>query len=218
MDYATSRPVSSFPATVRGVLLSPGEFFAGVRRDGSLKAPIIFAIVCAALAVLVSGGYDLAVAALRGRLDEFGFFGTTGPGGALLILGAFLLLSPLFALLGVYVGGAIQHVFVWAILRGENSGFGRTLRVVAYASAAVSLFSWLPVVGLLVGAYGVYLHAVGFRDLHGASFGRALAAALVPYLIGVGFIGLNVYATDLTLAEFLLASGGPLSAMQPVDR
>ena len=219
MDYPTSRPLSGFLPTAREVLLSPRRFFASIDRGGRLRAPLVFAVACAAVSLVLSGAYDVALAAATGRLGELGLAGYSGPGPALAILGVLLVLSPLIALLGLYVGAAVQHLFVWAILRGHNRGFERTLRMVAYASSALALVSWVPVLGVLVGAYGVYVYAVGLGELHeGAGFGRALAAALAPYLLGLALLASNVYFGDLTLAGMLrleLEGGGPLQTTGP---
>jgi hypothetical protein len=100
-----------------------------------------------------------------------------GAGGAAALALLLLVLFPVVALLGVYVGAAIQHFFVWIFVRPRNAGFGATLKANCYASAA-SLLAWVPVAGLLASVYVLYLTLVGLRELHSTSSARALLAVL----------------------------------------
>jgi hypothetical protein len=59
-----------------------------------------------------------------------------------------------------------------------NSGYEATFRVVSYASVT-SLVNWIPVIGGLLGLYGLYLTIVGIREIHATTTGRA-ALVLVP--------------------------------------
>jgi hypothetical protein len=209
MDYATSRPVTSFLPTVKEILLSPREFFASIERQGKLASPLVFAILCTFVSILVSGLYSLGISAMGGDPAAAGL-PAVGVGTGFIILGVMLVFSPLFALLGVYIGAAILHVLVWAIFRGGNRGFERTLRVVAYASSALSLLVWIPLLGLLVNVYGVYVNAVGLEGLHSATFRRALVVASLPFFFGLASAAFTLYCTDVTLGQFLLRGGGPL--------
>lgn len=112
-------------------------------------------------------------------------FAVENPGITALPVILGLVLSPLLALIGFYIGALIQHLFV-AIFVRQGSGFEATLRVVAYAYP-LSLVSWIPVIGYLVILYGVYVYTMGFRELHSTSTTRALLAALVPTLVSIAF-------------------------------
>lgn len=102
-----------------------------------------------------------------------------------------LILLPLFALLGLYVGALIQHLFVMIFVR-QRRNFEATLRVVAYGSA-LSLLSWIPVVGYVATFYLIYVYTMGFKELHSASTTRALLAALVPALLSLSFAILSIF-------------------------
>lgn len=190
--YDTSRPAGSFVEVVREVLLNPLGFFAGLGAPGPgrIKGPLIFAVVCA----YVSAPLMVLGASLSERLDPLtpqgsapfaGFLPLVreSPGVAALIAASLLVLLPLFAVLGVYVGAAIQHLFVLIFMR-QRRGFWGTLPVVAYGASALSLLAWIPILGYLVNVYGIYVTAMGLKELHGATTTRALLAALVPYLLG----------------------------------
>lgn len=102
-----------------------------------------------------------------------------------LIVVAILVFTPLVGLLSLYVGALILHLFVMIFARPRRD-FGATLKIVAYAGA-VSLLSWIPVIGLLVGLYGLYVNVVGVRELHGTTTLRAVLVVFVPSLLYLAF-------------------------------
>jgi hypothetical protein len=67
---------------------------------------------------------------------------------------------------------------------------------VAYTSA-VDLLSWIPVLGLLAGLYGVYVAAAGLREMHGTTSPRALLAVLVPYLLSLAWSVYDLWSLSL---------------------
>ena len=79
----------------------------------------------------------------------------------------------------------------------ENSGFRATFRVLAYA-AVVNLVSWIPILGLLVGLYGLYLQIVGLREVHETTTGRAVLVLVVFLGIAI-LIGIVVAAILISL-------------------
>src|ERR687897_3578505 len=54
-DYNLSDPVGSFVDVVRRVVFQPTAFFAGLPRQGSLLSPLVFALVCIEISVLLVG-------------------------------------------------------------------------------------------------------------------------------------------------------------------
>jgi hypothetical protein len=60
-----------------------------------------------------------------------------------------------------------------------NSGYSSTFRVVSYVSVT-NLVNWIPLVGGLLGLYGLYLAVVGIREMHSTSTGRAALVVLLP--------------------------------------
>jgi len=85
--------------------------------------------------------------------------------------------------LGLYLGAAILQILVGIIVQPTNTGFEATFRVFAYAYAAAMLLNWVPVIRLLVPAYGVYLIFVGVRELHATTNARAAAVALSAFVL-----------------------------------
>ena len=197
-EFDTARPVGSFVSTVRGVVLEPTAFFRGIERRGSVKNPVVFALVCSVLPVLVGAVATVLYVLVTGEAPSrwlFGsFFGTPGQlsgaeatdvGRQLVQLVFLILLSPVLALLGLYIGAALMHVLVWIFVRPENAGFERTLRVYAYATVT-ALVSWVPLVGWLASVYGLYLTLIGLRELHSTTTGKVVAVMVVPALLTLG--------------------------------
>ena len=54
-DYDLSNPVGGFADVVGRVVLRPQAFFAGLPRQGSLVGPLVFALVCIEISVLLVG-------------------------------------------------------------------------------------------------------------------------------------------------------------------
>ncbi len=178
-DYDLSNPVGSFVDVVRRVVLQPVRFFAKLPPSGSLLNPLVFAVICTAIAAILGGILSLAGvggafvgeeelrASERYGLEEF--------------VGS-VLLAFIGGVIGVFVVGGIAHLLVWLVVGATNAGFGATFRVASYASVT-SLVSWIPVIGGLLGLYGIYLAIVGIREMHGTSTGKALVVILFPVLV-----------------------------------
>ncbi len=167
-EFRYTDPVQTFIATVQAVVLRPVDFFRGILRQGDLINPLIFAIIC----------YE--VAAILGGLLRLAGIGATnqGVGGFL----ASIILAPIFAVIGLFIGAGILHLLVRLIVGSRNSGFEATFRVVAY-SAVTSLVSWIPFIGGLLSLYGIYLGIVGIREVHSTTTGKAALVVLIPVAV-----------------------------------
>jgi hypothetical protein len=165
VEFRYTDPVQTFIATVQAVVLRPVEFFRGILRQGDLINPLIFALIC----------YEVA-AILGGLLRVVGIGATNQGFGGFLVS---IILAPIFAAIGLFIGAGILHLLVMLIVGSRNSGFEATLRVVAY-SAVTSLVSWIPYIGGLLSLYGIYLGIVGIREMHNTSTGKAALVVLIP--------------------------------------
>ena len=167
-EFRYTDPVQTFIATVQAVVLRPVDFFRGILRQGDLINPLIFALIC----------YEVA-AILGGLLRVVGIGATNQGFGEFLVS---IILAPIFAAIGLFIGAGILHLLVMLIVGSRNSGFEATLRVVAY-SAVTSLVSWIPYVGGLLSLYGIYLGIVGIREMHNTTTGKAALVVLIPAAI-----------------------------------
>ena len=176
----------------RGVLVEPAAFFAGLGgpRPGRVKGPLVFAIICGVVSsplALLLEPFNPLTRGQPGIGSSFSSLYGNNPVAAVALAVLIVVLLPLFLVLGVYIGAAIQHLFVFLFVR-ERRGFWGTFPVVAYGGAAISLFSWMPILGYLASIYGIYVTTMGLREMHETSTTRALLAALFPTLLSLLFL------------------------------
>jgi hypothetical protein len=176
-DYNLSDPVNSFVDVVRRVIFQPPAFFASLPRQGGLLGPLVFALVCTEISVLLVG--------LLTFLDVPGgvtwLFGARGNQGFLAFLGG-LLIAPVAGAVGIFLTALVTHLLVILVVGSGHSGFGATFRIVAYSSVT-SLAGWIPFVGWIFSLYRLYLATVGIREMHATTTGKALLVVLLPAIL-----------------------------------
>jgi len=149
-----SPPPISGPALVQAflaVLTRPAAFFESVKGQVGFRDPLVFAV-----AMGLAGGVIHAVLALAHLLPA-------GVGVGL----AMIVLMPIFAVIGCFVGGAIVHVV--AMIAGGKGSFEQSVRIAGYCSAVLpvgALLSFIPGVQYLPSFYGLYIAALGIIALH----------------------------------------------------
>src|ERR687886_1951534 len=176
-DYDLSDPVDSFVDVVRSVVLQPAAFFAGLPRQGSLLSPLVFALICIEVSVILAG--LLTFLGVPGGITSL--FGVRGNQGFLAFLGG-LVLAPIAGAVGVFLAALVTHLLVMLVVGSRHSGFGATFRIVAYSSVT-SLVGWIPFVGWIASLYRLYLATVGIREMHSTTTGRALVVVLLPAVL-----------------------------------
>jgi hypothetical protein len=168
-EFDYSDPVQSFINAVRGVVTAPVGFFRSIRREGDFVNPLIFAIICYEVSAILGGLLGLV---------GVGMGGTRGFGSFLVSI----ILAPIFAAIGLFIGAGILHLLVMLIVGSRNSGFEGTFRVGAYSSVT-SLVSWIPFIGWIASLYGIYLAIMGIREVHNTSTGKAVIVVLIPAVV-----------------------------------
>ncbi len=206
VGFDPGRPGGSFATTTREVLLHPVRFFVAVQGEATFAGPVLYALACHVVAVLLAGMYDLGLAASTGTLEEITVLETEGVAGGVLWILWLLGLTPLYVLGVLFVGAAIYQLLVRLLVGKRNAGYGATLRVTAYLSA-VGLVAWMPVLGLLVGPWGVWINASGLGYFHSTSSGRAVLVAAVPYVLFLAWSMFSVASGSSTFWEFMLGGG-----------
>lgn len=186
-EFNLSDPVGSFISTVRGVVLNPVGFFRGMRKSGDFINPLIFTVICAAVAGLISGILLFLFSLILG--DFIGAFGQ-------------LILQPIFyvvgGVIGLFIGSGIIHLLTMLLIK-PNAGFEATYRVGAYLGALylVSWISIIPILGWLLiiplSIWYVVLGILGIREVHSTNTGRAAAVVLIPTVV-LFVLGLIVIA------------------------
>jgi hypothetical protein len=176
-DYNLSDPVNSFVDVVRRVVFQPASFFAGLPRQGNFLSPLVFALICIEISVILVG--------LLTFIDVPGgvtwLFGARGNQGFLAFLGG-LVLAPIAGTVGVFLTALLTHLLVMIVVGSGHSGFGATFRIVAYSSVT-SLVGWIPFIGWIATLYRLYLATVGIREMHATTTGRALLVVLLPAIL-----------------------------------
>ncbi len=176
-DYNLSDPVNSFVDVVRRVVFEPASFFAGLPRQGNLLNPLVFALICIEISVILVG--LLTFIDVPGGITWL--FGARGNQGFLAFLGG-LVIAPLAGALGIFLTALVTHLLVVLVVGSGHSGFGATFRIVAYSSVT-SLGGWIPFIGWLASLYRLYLATVGIREMHATTTGRALLVVLLPAIL-----------------------------------
>ncbi len=176
-DYDLSDPVNSFADVVKRVVLQPSAFFAGLPRQGSFLNPLVFALICTEISVLLVG--------LLGLVDVPGgpntLIGASGDQGFLEFLGG-LVIAPIAGAVGIFLTALVTHVLVVLVIGAGHAGFGATFRIISYSSVT-SLASWIPVIGWIFSLYRLYLATVGIREMHATTTGKALLVVLLPAIL-----------------------------------
>ena len=176
-DYNLSDPVGSFVDVARRVALQPAAFFAGVPRQGSLLSPLVFALICIEISVILVG--LLTFIDIPGGITSL--FGARGNQGFLAFLGG-LALAPIAGAVGVFLTALVTHLLVVLVVGSGHSGFGATFRIIAYSSVT-SLVGWIPFIGWIASLYRLYLATVGIREMHRTTTGKALVVVLLPAIL-----------------------------------
>src|SRR3989440_3147034 len=110
---------NAFVETLVMVLMKPGEAFTVMRREGGLGEPLIYALIGGCLGGIVSLLFSLglqSVGFFADRHDTFSAMAGIGVGSA-----AFIVLVPLFIVIGLFIGGAVVHLCLMVVGGGNQS-------------------------------------------------------------------------------------------------
>lgn len=178
-EFNLSDPVGSFSRTVVAVLTQPVAFFRGIARRGDFMNPAVFAVICALISALLGGILGLIFAPLFAGPGDTGEAFAGGIGGFIFNL----ILTPIYAAVGLIIGSGILHLLVLLFVRPANAGFEATFRAVSY-SWVYQLISWIPIIGWIVGPiYGIVLLVLGIREVHTTTTGTAALIVLIPVAV-----------------------------------
>lgn len=166
-EFNYKDPVQSFIDSVKRVILQPSQFFSGIARNGDFLNPLIFALICMEVTVI-----------LGGIIAIFGISGNQSIGG---LIGA-MIFTPIAGAILLFIWAGILHLLVMLIVGSGNAGFEATFRTVSYSSTP-ALVSWIPFIGALLNLYGIYLAIVGIREMHNTSTGKAALVVLIPVAV-----------------------------------
>jgi len=177
-----SPPVSG-PALFQAfiaVLTRPAAFFESVKGQTGFRDPLVFAVAAGLV-----GGVIHAVFSLAHLLP------VTAAGVGL----AMIILMPIFAVIGCFVGGAIVHVV--SMIAGGKGSFEHSVRIAGYCAAVLpvsAVLSFIPLVQYLPSFYGLYIAALGIIALHLADRRRTFIVTGVLAAIMAIFVVMGMMA------------------------
>src|SRR5215510_9639315 len=175
---------NAFVETLVMVLTKPSEAFMVMKREGGLGEPLIYALIGGCVGGIVSLFFSLGLQSMgffADRHDTFGAMAGTGAGFA-----AFIVLVPLFVVIGLFIGSAIVH-FCLMIVGGANQPFETTFRVVAFSQGSAGPLQIIPICGgLISGVWGLVCNCIGLARAHETDTGRAVLAVFLPLIVCCG--------------------------------
>ena len=175
---------NAFVETLVMVLTKPGEAFTIMKREGGLGEPLIYALIGGCLGGIVSLLFSLglqSVGFFADRHNTFGAMTGMGVGSA-----AFLVLVPLFIVIGLFIGSAIVHLCLM-IVGGANQSFETTFRVIAFSQGSTGPLQMIPICGgLIAGVWALVCNCIGLARAHETDTGRAVLAVFLPLIVCCG--------------------------------
>lgn len=175
-NYGTTKALFM---TATECLMRPTKFFSNLPLEGGYFNPILFAVMSGVMGVVL--GY------LWTSLFSGGLLGLVG----LLFLMAFVFVASLITLpIIILAFSALLHGSLF-LVKGANEGFQTTFRVVSY-SWVTTLFNALPIpyLGSIASLWGLVLMAIGVRETHKTSTGKAAAAVLISVAVVVAVLAI----------------------------
>jgi len=182
---------NAFIETLVMVLTKPSEAFTVMKREGGLGEPLIYALIGGCFGGIVSLVFSLGLQSTRffaDRHDAFSAIAGTGIGSA-----AFIVLVPLFVVIGLFIGSAIVH-FCLMLVGGANQPFETTFRVIAFSQGSASPLQIIPICGGLVsGVWALVCNCIGLARAHNTDTGRAVLAVFLPVIVCCGGVMLIAF-------------------------
>jgi hypothetical protein len=157
--------------TWKEVIQSPSDFFRRMPTTGGYADPLTFAAISFAISGILSALLSFGIS---------GIFGMHGREFSFLTLIGLVVATPILGIIGLLIGAAIFYI-IYKVLGGTGSYEG-TVRFISYTTA-VQVLSWIPLIGLIVWIYELYLNIVGGSFVHKVSMGKSAIAILLPSIL-----------------------------------
>jgi hypothetical protein len=175
---------NAFVETLVMVLTKPGEAFTAMKREGGLGEPLIYALIGGCVGGIVSFLFSLGLQSIglfADQQDTFATMAGMGIGSA-----AFIILLPLFIIIGLFIGSAVVHLCLM-IVGGAKQSFETTFRVLAFSHGSTGPLQMIPVCGgLIAGVWALVCNCIGLARAHETDTGRAVLAIFLPLIVCCG--------------------------------
>jgi hypothetical protein len=174
---------NAFIETLQMVLSRPVAAFTAMKREGGLGGPLFYAIIGGTFGAALAVIYNFVLRSVTPFGDRHGALAHLFGGLAWIVL---LILTPLFVVIGMFIGSAILHVCLM-IVGGAKQSFETTFRVICFVEGSVSPLLVVPFCGgLIAGIWKIVLYCIGLARAHETDTGRAVIAVLLPLIICCG--------------------------------
>jgi hypothetical protein len=178
---------NAFIETLQMVLSKPAVAFTAMKREGGLGEPLLYAIIGGTFGVIFALIYNFVLRSFTLFSDRHNPFAHFLGGLGWIVL---LILTPIFIVIGAFIGSAIFHICLM-IVGGAKQSFETTFRVICFAGGSVNPLLVIPFCGgLIVGIWKIVLYCIGLARAHETDTGRAVLAVLLPVIVccGGGFV------------------------------
>ncbi|MDF1556815.1 MAG: YIP1 family protein [ANME-2 cluster archaeon] len=179
--------MDNYVETLKKVLTNPEGFYSEMPKSGGYQEPLTFAAINFAIFGLLSG---IIAVILKGA---------SATSIVTVLIGAVVV-----GIIGLFIGGII--LFIFFKIFGGSGDYEGTVRIVSYSSA-VQVLTWIPVVGGIIGLYGIWLNIVGGKHVHNLTTVKSAIAVLLPVII-LGVIVMLLMAIIIAAIAAIGLTGG----------
>ena len=167
--------------TIKLAFSNPKALFSGMQTD-DMGTPVLYAVIIGTLGGIIGAGWQLFFGSLGTIAERAGFDEFALHTGFVLV---FMVLSPVFALIGLFISSGIFHVML-LLVGGAQRGFSITLRAVAYGTTP-GLLGIVPFCGGIIGGiWSMVLTIMGAMHGQETDGWRAVLAYLLPLIFCCG--------------------------------
>ena len=131
-ERETKGLLNAFIETLQMVLTKPAVAFDAMKREGGLGAPLLYAVIGGTFGGLFAVTYNFVLRSFTPFTDRHGAVAHLFAGAGWMFL---LVLTPVFVVIGMFVGSAILHLCLM-IVGGAKQSFETTFRVVCFAEGS----------------------------------------------------------------------------------
>ena len=150
-----------------------------------MMGPLLFALIGGSAGMIVSILFQIAFSAFGIMQDQNGLANIFGMGLGLV---AFIVLVPLFLVVGMFIASGVLHLCLM-IVGGAKKPFETTFRVVCFSAGSTYLLSMIPFCGgMITAVWNIVLEIIGIARSHEIETGKAVLAVLLPMIVCCGVI------------------------------
>ena len=175
--------LNAFIETLQMVLLRPMDAFTAMKRDGGLGEPLLYAAIGGTFGGVFAVSYNFLLRSFSPFADRQGALAHLFAGMGWVF---FLILTPLFVVIAMFIVSAILHLCLM-IVGGAKQSFETTFRVICFAEGSAGPLLVIPFCGgLICGIWKIVLYCIGLARAHETDTGRAVIAVFLPLIVCCG--------------------------------